>query len=833
VLRTLLTTIGIVLGVALFVAMQTANQGVLAAFSETIDRVAGKTDLQITAGENGFGEEALEQVQSSGVVSVAVPVIEAVVDTDRHGTLLILGVDMTGDRSLRAYDTEGPEDSAIDDPLIFLAQADSLLVSKKFADRSGLHVDSRLSLGTAEGDKDFVVRGVMRSSHLADAYGGNLAVMDIYAAQKMFGRGRTFDRIDLALKPTIGLEEGRRQLTALLGPGFEVQPPATRGRQAESMLAGYTALVNISSAFALFIGMFIVYSAFATAVTQRRSEIGILRSLGATTSQIRSLFLGESLIMGAIGSVVGAIAGTAIATAILNGISALVGGVFGVMQEAHTAAIQPQMFVLAMAVGTITSVVSALLPARAAARVDPVWALRKGSGQLISEGEHRLRTMAAFAVGAISIICMAASRWTPILYVGCALWTVAALVGSPSVAVTLTKLMRPLLRWLWPIEGALAADSLIQAPRRMSINVAALMLSIALVVAFAGMATSTYHTMVDWVDNSLNADLFIMPSARLDLRTTRFPPEMAEEVARLPGVSRVQRFRSGRVAFRGKSVMLVAIEMDSVAATNRRAPIAGDPREIYRLAAAGKGILVSDSLAQLYRLGVGQTLEIPAPHGTIRLPIVGVILDYSDQQGAILIDRSVFVKYWQDDSVSDFRVFATPGAKIVEVRQAIVDHFAGRRRVFVLTNEEGRRYILKLTDDLFGMMNIQLAVAILVAVLGIFNSLTVSITDRRREFGVLQAVGANRTQIRETIWIEAVVVGVLGLLLGYAFGAVNLYYMLAIVQRDVAGLRLDYVLPIRTLVMLVPIMIIAALAAALWPAESAVRGSLAEALEYE
>jgi putative ABC transport system permease protein len=175
------------------------------------------------------------------------------------------------------------------------------------------------------------------------------------------------------------------------------------------------------------------------------------------------------------------------------------------------------------------------------------------------------------------------------------------------------------------------------------------------------------------------------------------------------------------------------------------------PGKSIGLPLRAKAFLVSDSLAQLYRLGVGQTLEIPAPHGTIRLPIVGVILDYSDQQGAILIDRSVFVKYWQDDSVSDFRVFATPGAKIAEVRQAIVDHFAGRRRVFVLTNEEGRRYILKLTDDLFGMMNIQLAVAILVAVLGIFNSLTVSITDRRREFGVLQAVGANRTQIRETI----------------------------------------------------------------------------------
>lgn len=833
VLRSLLTTTGIVLGVAVFVAMQTANQGVLAAFSQTIDRVAGKTDLQITAGEHGFGEEVLERVQSSRAVSIAVPVIEAVVDLDRQGTLLVLGVDMTGDRSLRAYDTDGTEDSTVDDPLIFLAQADSLIVSKKFADRNNLHSGSRISLGTAEGDKTFVVRGVMRSSHLADAYDGNLAVMDIYAAQKMFGRGRTFDRVDVALKPPIGVDEGRRQLTSLLGPAFEVQAPATRGRQAESMLAGYTALVNISSAFALFIGMFIVYSAFATAVTQRRSEIGVLRSLGATTGEIRTLFLGESLMIGAIGSVLGSIAGAAIATGIVTGVSSLVGGVFGVTQQAHNVTTRPQMFALAVAVGMITSVVSAVLPARAAARVDPVWALRKGSGQMISEGEHRFRTIAALVLGAGSLVCMAATRWTPILYIGCALWTIAALAASPVASVALTKLMRPALRWLRPVEGSLAADSLIQSPRRTSINVAALMLSVALVLAFAGMATSTYRTMVDWVDNSLNADLFVMPSARLDLRTIRFPAEMADQIARLPGVARVQKFRNGRVAFRGKSAMLVAIEMDSVAITNHRAPIAGDAKEIYRRAAAGEGLIVSDSLAQLYRLDVGETLEIPAPHGTLRLPIIGIILDYTDQQGSILIDRSVFLKYWQDDSVSDFRVFAAPGSKIADVRQSIVEHFAGHRRVFVMTNEQGRRYILNLTDDLFTMMNIQLAVAILVAVLGIFNSLTVSITDRRREFGVLQAVGAKRGQIRGTIWIEAIVVGILGLVLGYAFGAVNLYYMLAIVQRDVAGLRLDYALPTRTLMTLVPIMVVSALAAALWPAESAVRESLVEALEYE
>jgi putative ABC transport system permease protein len=130
-------------------------------------------------------------------------------------------------------------------------------------------------------------------------------------------------------------------------------------------------------------------------------------------------------------------------------------------------------------------------------------------------------------------------------------------------------------------------------------------------------------------------------------------------------------------------------------------------------------------------------------------------------------------------------------------------------------------------------MNVQIAIAVLVAILGILNSLTVSITDRRRELGVLRAVGALRNQIRRTIWIEALAVALLGLALGAAFGAINLYYMLQIVQRDVAGLRLGYEFPIATALTLVPILLAAAFTAAIWPAESAVRGSLVEALEYE
>ena len=384
-----------------------------------------------------------------------------------------------------------------------------------------------------------------------------------------------------------------------------------------------------------------------------------------------------------------------------------------------------------------------------------------------------------------------------------------------------------------PVEGALAADSLIQSPRRTSASVAALMLSLALVIAFGGMARGSYDSILDWMNTALNPDLFVIPSENIAVRTFRFPPSMAPQIAAIPGVSRVQMVRDARIIFRQTPVMVVAVEIASVAQTAPRKPVAGDAGEMYRLTAAGRGLMVSENLAQLQHLTLGEMLEIPAPHGTIRLPIVGIIVDYSDQQGTILMDRSVFSRYWHDDSVNAFRVYVTPGVPPADVKSRIFERFAGERRVFVLTNGDLKRYILKVTDQWFSLTSVQIAVAVLVAILGIVNTLTVSITDRRRELGVLRAVGGLRGQIRHTIWMEALSIAALGLLLGFALGAINLYYVLQIVHHDIAGMRLDYEFPFKTALVLVPTIFGAALVAAIWPAESAVHGSLVEALEYE
>src|ERR1044071_492139 len=242
-LRWGLTIAGIAMGVGLFVAIHTANRSIFHAFNQTVDQIAGSTQLQVSAGEFGFDESVLERVQSVAEVGIAVPVIESTVDTKipGEGNILILGIDMTSDRSLRDYELKDADEAIIDDPLVFLAQPDSLMITKEFAERNKLGVNSRIPLTTIVGDRQFTVRGIMSSAGMTRAFGGNLAVMDIYAAQQVLGRGRRFDRIDVRAKDGVTIDQCQAALKSALGPGLEVDPPSSRGRHFEALLQSYSA----------------------------------------------------------------------------------------------------------------------------------------------------------------------------------------------------------------------------------------------------------------------------------------------------------------------------------------------------------------------------------------------------------------------------------------------------------------------------------------------------------------------------------------------------------------------------------------------------------------
>ncbi len=836
VLRSLLTVAGIILGIAVFVGMHTANRSVLAGFNQTVDRIAGKTQLQVSAGEAGFGEDVLERIQSVPEVRVAVPVIEAVVDTGRkgQGNLLILAVDMTGDSSLRDYQVGAGEDSPVEDPLVFLAQPDSLIVSRDFAARNKMKTGDALPMRTMDGEKRFTVRGIVQSGGLASAFGGNLAVMDIYAAQKVFGRGRKFDRIDLAVNEGVTVQQCQTALRKLLGPGFAVEPPSSRGQQFESMLRVYSLSMDVSSLFALLIGMFIIYNSLLIAVTQRRTEIGILRALGATRGQIQMLFVGEAAVAGLLGSTLGVVAGLFIAKGLAGHISGIIETLYGSAERTNEISVDPKLALFAAGLGVAASVVSALLPARNASAVDPAVALQKGHSQAIGESENRIRRNIAIAMGAVSLACLAVGGSALFFYGGYLLMALSALLLTPMLALWLAKAMRPLLSWLQPVEGPLAVESIILAPRRTSATVAALMLSLAMTIGLGGLAQSTYSSVREWLDATFNAPLFVTTSQSGASQFYHFPAAMLPSLTAIEGVEEAQPVRHLKLNLAGKAALLVATDLTRFAArTPNRRIAAGSYQKMYEAAAQGKGLIVSENFAERHGLSLASDLELPTPSGLLRLPVAGIVKDYSFQEGTIFIDRPVYMRNWNDDSIDMFRVYLKNGVAPDDVKRRIIERFERERHLFVLSNQELKSYVLHLADQWFAMTYVQIAVAVLVSVLGILNTLTVSITERKRELAVMRAVGGLASQVRRTIWLEAFTIAVIGLVLGLALGAVHLYYQLDMIRRDFTGMALEYQFPLSMALALVPVILISAWVSALGPAELAVRTPLVEALEYE
>jgi putative ABC transport system permease protein len=359
------------------------------------------------------------------------------------------------------------------------------------------------------------------------------------------------------------------------------------------------------------------------------------------------------------------------------------------------------------------------------------------------------------------------------------------------------------------------------------------MLSLAMVIGFGGMTRSIYTALTDWLDTSLNPDFFITPTANLTARTVTFPSSVGDAIAAVPGVDQVQLVRNARVLYRGTPVMVISVEAQKVATTVFRQPLQGDSVEMHRLTAEGKGLIVSDGFESNLGVRLGDMVELPTPSGLLRLPVAGIVRDYSDMLGSVFIDRAVYTKWWNDDTANIARVYVRKGEDARAVRERVISAISGTKRLLALSNDEVRAYVLRLTDQWFAVTYNQILVAILVAVLGIVNTLTVSITDRRRELGVMQAVGGLRRQVRRAVWLEALAIGAIGLTLGIALGAINVYYTLGMVRRDLGGLDLDYVFPVTVALSMIPVILAAAFLAALGPAESAVRGPLVNALEYE
>ena len=832
--KTLLTLLGVVVGVATYSSLRSAQGTLVKGIRSTVDRVAGKAQLQISM-VGGVPEEVQEKVRDLPGVRATSPVIEQIVVPERGelGSLLVIGIDLLGDREMRDYGFDG-QDADLDDPLLFLAQPDSALFTRQFADKANLKTGESISLRVPKGMKRVAARGMLSPKGFSEAFGGNLMVVDVYAAQELFGRGRRFDRLDVRLHEGTTVAQGTATLQKALGPAFLIETPARRGEQMERIVANFVSGFNVSSGFALTIGTFLIFNAFNVAVNRRRRDIGTLRALGATPRQVQALFLAEAMLIGVIGGILGCLAGTTLSQGFLQIMGQTTETVYGVTSSG-TVRLPPGIALEAMVLGIVASLLGAWGPALTASRISPTEALAKGAFQARLPGKIAPRIVG----GILAFACAIFLALDP-PFGGNQLILSVLLLGGTGLVLLVGPLSRALLQFFipliskfTPVAGHLSSDALLGSPRRTSGTVIAMALSLTFVLGFGGYMGSTKAAMERWMEDALTCDLFVRASANFSRPDFLFPGELREELLKTPGVRAVESYRGVRPLYQGRQILVGTIEVGPLLDRTKLEFIQGNAESMRRGVTQEGMCTVSENFFRRYGLGVGQQVELVTPSGTVRIPIAAVVRDYSSDQGTVNLDRAHFLRLWKDDRVDIFDVSVITGADVGQVRDAIRVKLAGRFPALVSTRQEFTAEIRKAIDSFYALTRITVFLALLVAFLGIVTSLLISVAERTREIGILKALGALPSQIGRSIVVEALALALTGLLLALPAGNLFALFMEGAIAEFFTGWRMPHHYPWEILVqLLVALPLISAFAA--WiPARQAGKLKITEAIEYE
>jgi len=836
-LRLALTMLGIALGVAVFFAVRTANTTLVGSLQATIEKLAGSATLQITAGEAGFPQETLKTIRATEGVLIAEPVIEVVARTSLpdQANILIMGLDTASDQKLHEemFDEATLE---ISNPLAFLTKTDSIAVSRAFAEKYGLKNDDRLLVFTNKGRQEFTVRGFFKPTGAGAVFGGNVAIVDVFAAQAAFGRGATFDRVDIKTDPNTSLDSIQQKLRQRLPFGLHVERPSRRGEGIENATASMNLGLTIVSFLALTIGVFIIFNSFGISVNQRWKEIGILRSLGVGRSQVQQMFLGEAVAMGLVGSVIGVVAGFYLAKAATSVMSAISATIYGFVSTPQPPAFRWDYAGTALGVGVVSSLLAAWLPARAASRLNPVMALHNIETQQRESVAGRVRNIIGLMLVVLGVALTRFSTPRVGLMIQC-LYAVAIQLGLilllPVMIAAAARVLRPVMGRLFGVEGVIGVDTMARAPRRTAATVGALMIGLSFVFANGAFIQSQKRALNRSLDRAVNTDLLVTTSEQVRSRTYHFSEEVAARVAAIPGIKRAENLRVTTIPYGGDEVALLAHDMD---AWLTRAPDVldeGDTSTARLLTARGEGFVISRNFSTRWGVGLGDSLRLETPGGTLVRPVLGVLEYYHSEKGTIFMDRELYKKFWRDNMLDYILLTLNENVDASQLKSQVQTAIAGEQQAFIYTHQEYKEWVTRLIDQFFTLTYLQMIVAILVAALGLINTLVISVSERRREIGVIRAIGGLRGQVRKMVLLEAVAMALVGIAAGIVSGVLNGYFLVRTAATIIAGFTLPLQFPLTMVFIALPAVLMVALLAAWWPARSAVRLRVVEAIGYE
>ncbi len=810
-----LAVAGVALGVAVVVAVQLANASAERAFTRTAEALAGAATHQLTAGTAGIPEAFYSELRRAGVRPSA-PVVEGFVRGPGEMPLRVLGIDPWAEAGVR--DSVRNATSAVDAG-VWLTGRRSFIVLEEDARRLGVAAGDQLDVEVAGRAHRLAVAAVVLPPDRLTAEGlRDTLIMDIAAAQELLGRVGRLDRIDLVLPPE-GLE-------VALPDGVTLRPVEAGIQALDEMTAAFRLNLTAFSLLSLLVGALLIYNAVSFSVVQRRPILGRLRAVGVGRGRLFTTILAEGLLLGALGAALGLPLGIALAELLLELVTRTISDLYFVL-AVRDVALVPSAVAAALALGVGAAGVAAAVPAWEAASVAPRAALQRSA----LEGRARRWAGAAACAGAALAITGAAALLFHAGGLVAAFFGIflilagSALVVPWAVARLATAAAAP-AGWVAGSAGRMAARGVAAGLSRSGVAATALVVAVAAVVGVSVMIDSFRAGLSLWLDGTLAADVYISTPSVTGDAPPLLDPALAGRLRSLPEVAAVTTTRYLRVPSPAGEVRLRAHDLDTAGRAGFRFKERDD--RVWGAFEAGKAALITEPFSFRHGLGIGDEIALMTPGGERRLPVAGVVYDYTTSQGAVLVGRSFYERHWREaaadgtsrpsEAVNALSVYGASGVETEALIRLLRDAAGTERMLRFRSDAEIRSISLDVFDRTFAITQVLRLLAVVVAAVGIFGALLALSLERVGEVAVLRALGLGSGQV----WLlELSRTGLLGLfagLLAVGPGLALAWALTAVINQRAFGWSLALQVDPWLVAQAVVLAAAAALLAGLYPA---------------
>ncbi len=704
-----------------------------------------------------------------------------------------------------------------------------LVIDKQTADKAGYEVGDRVRVAGKETARAYELVGIARLGDVDSFGGASVAMFTLAEAQRVTRKTDRFDQISVAAAAGVAPAELKRRLAGALPQSVEVETgeenTASQQEDVGEFIGFLKTAMLIFSGVSLFVAAFLIFNTFSITVAQRTREFAMLRTLGASRRQlVRSVVL-EAFVIGIGASLLGLLAGIGFAPAINALFRAL-----EVDLPNEGTVIAARTIILALVLGTVLTVLASLIPALRVTRVPPVTGLREGA-VLETQRSHRLRGAIAVVLTAIGLLAMLLGVFGALspgeAWVG--IGAVAVFIGvallSPRIVKPMASVVGKPVERFRGVSGRLARENAVRNPGRTAATAAALMIGLALVSFVTVFAAGLRGSINDAFDKTIQGDLIVT-------NNDGFSDISAQTTAVIRNVEGVDvaspsRYTQGNVAGNNGSYLSLVDPrtVNAVIKLDWR-----DGRDSLLPELGPTDAVIDEKFGRDKGLDVGDTFTTGTASGRrIDYTVRGTFYDRADFYGDFVGSDVNAAAYGEGETVQQVLVNLDDGADVDAVRADLDRALTSFPTVETKDQGEFKDFISEQVNQLLGVVYALLALALIVALFGIVNTLALSIYERTRELGLLRAVGMSRRQVRRIVRYESVITALIGAVLGSVLGVI----FAVIISRPLADEGFTLSIPVGTLLLLLVLAMIAGVIAAIGPARRASRLDVLEALAYE